>query len=208
MIVLPLLPFYAMRAACDARDRRPADRVVLDRPAAVGAALGPGVRPVRPPARAADRARRLGGGLRGVRTGRRGVAAVRLPRGPGRGRRHHRRGPGLRGRHRRARRPGARARLALRRRPPPASSWAPPSAPSLHAPRPGGPGPGGGGALPGERALRLEVAPRIARSRGTPSSPPRQPIWHPAWLVDAAPDRPGRAPDLDLRRSGWSPSRP
>ena len=51
MIVLPLLPFYATRLHATSRDRRPADRVVLHRPAAVGAGLGPGVRPLRAAAR-------------------------------------------------------------------------------------------------------------------------------------------------------------
>ena len=39
MIVLPLLPFYAHEAAGDAGDRRPADRLVLHRPAALAAPL-------------------------------------------------------------------------------------------------------------------------------------------------------------------------
>ena len=70
MIVLPLLPFYALKLKASPEIDRPADRSVLDRAAAGGAALGPRVRPVRPPAGAADRPQRVGDRLRRVRLGR------------------------------------------------------------------------------------------------------------------------------------------
>ena len=67
MIVLPLLPFYALKLNATPEVDRPADRRVLHRPAGGGAALGPGIRPLRPPAGAADRPDRVSPGLRGVR---------------------------------------------------------------------------------------------------------------------------------------------
>ena len=64
MIVLPLLPFYALELHAAPEIVGSADRGLLHRPAPLGAALGAGLGPLRPAAGAADRAGRLGGGLR------------------------------------------------------------------------------------------------------------------------------------------------
>ena len=70
---------------------------------------------------------------------------------------------------------------------------------------PGGAGVRGGGALPGQRRLRLALPAREpARRASTP--PTRKPVWHAAWQVFRSPGTTGRPADLDLRASGCSPS--
>ena len=108
-------PVLRHRAGGKRHGRRPPRLRLLRRPARRRPDLGPGLRPLRPPAgdprRPAAHRRRL----HHLRLRRVGVAAASLTPGAGSGRRHHRRGAGLRGRRLAPRGADQEPRLALGR---------------------------------------------------------------------------------------------
>ena len=193
-------------AAGHARDGRPADRVVLHRAAAVGAALGTGVGPLRPPPRAAHRAGRVGGGVRRVRLRRLGVAAA-SPRGIVQGA-----GGGTTG--------VAQAYVADTVEPKDrarALGWlsSATAAGVILGPAIGSFAFHLGPAAPGIVAAALCLVNVViawkwlpeSRRRPAAAASARKPIWHPAWLVDPAPDATWSRGSSGSTASAWSPSR-
>ncbi|CAA9332104.1 MAG: Uncharacterized MFS-type transporter, partial [uncultured Gemmatimonadaceae bacterium] len=185
--------------------------VVLDRAAALGADVGAVLRPVRPAAGAARRARGERGGVRDLRLRHLAHRALPLAHRAGRGRGHHRRRAGVRRRLHAAQRAHQGARLAVgghqpRRR-------ARPGARRLRArderPLRGArahlaicvarlAGAARRGALPGEHGLRLALPRGVAR--GGAGAPRQARHLPPRRDGGGAPPRRRRAAaDLDLR---------
>ena len=201
LMVIPLLPFYAKTLGARRADRRACSIALVRRGAAAQRAdVGAVLRPVRPAAGAARRARRVGDRVRDLR-----LRATRcwlllpLAHRAGRGRRHGRRDPGLR-RRRHARPRSARRRSAgSRRRRTPASRIGPvlgSLAARAWARR--GPGLVAAALCVREHALRVALPHRVARHDGSRGGEGRRR----AARAHARRDRAGRDATRRSRRRG------